>query len=72
MRMLVLALLVLIPLLLCAGLILWPSLAPRMGWCAIALSVLAGGYRDQLLLAAEAGFATRIGESPAGVTASKK
>ena len=56
MRLVVLALLVLLPLMLCTGLILWPELAPKTGWCAIAVAVLAGGYRDQQLLAAEAGF----------------
>jgi hypothetical protein len=71
-RLLVLALLVLIPLLLCAGLILWPSLAPRMGWCAMALAILVGGYSDRQLLASEAGFPIRIGEPPAAVTAPKK
>lgn len=62
-RLSVLAVLVLAPLLVCAGLILWPNLAPKAGWCVIALLVLAGGYKDSRLVAAEAGSATRIGES---------
>lgn len=72
MRLWVLALLVLVPLLLCAGLILWPGLAPRAGWCVIALAVLAGGYCDHQLLTAEAGFPARIGELPVAITTSKK
>jgi hypothetical protein len=67
----VLALLVLVPLLLCAGLMLWPNLAPRTGWCAIALAVLAGGYRDRQLLAIEAGSPTRGGGPPGTVSAPK-
>ena len=59
-------LLVLVPLLLCAGLILWPGLAPKTGWCVIALAVLAGGYRDCQLLATEAGFPTASAELPGG------
>lgn len=64
-RLSVLALLVLVPLLLCAGLILWPGLAPKTGWCVISLAVLAGGYRDRQLLVAEAGFPTG-GDEPRG------
>lgn len=64
MRLSVLSLLVLVPLLLCAGLILWPGLAPKTAWCVIALVVLAGGYRDCQLLAMEAGFPTASGEAP--------
>lgn len=71
-RLAVLALLVLVPLLLCAGLILWPNLAPKTGWCVMALAVLAGGYKDRKLLATEAGFPTGIGESPAVISTSKK
>lgn len=71
-RLAVLVLLVLVPLLLCAGLILWPNLAPKTGWCVIALAVLAGGYKDRKLLATEAGFPTGIGESPAVISTSKK
>lgn len=67
MRLAVLAWLVLVPLLLCAGLMLWPNLAPRTGWWVMALAVLAGGYRDRQLLAAEAGFPTRSGELPGTV-----
>lgn len=55
-RLLVLALLLIFPLLLCVGLILWPNLAPRTCWCLIALSVLAGGYRERQLLTVEAGL----------------
>ena len=54
-RLLVLALLVLLPLLLCFGLVLWPTVAPKTCWCLMVLSVLAGGYLDRLLLMAEAG-----------------
>lgn len=72
MRLAVLALLVLVPLLLCAGLILWPNLAPKTGWCVIALAVLAGGYKDLQLLAAEAGFPAAITDSPAVISTSKK
>lgn len=71
-RLVVLALLVLLPLLLCAGLVLWPDLAPKTGWCAIALAVLAGGYRDQQLLAAEAGFSSSTGKSPIAASAPEK
>lgn len=72
MRLVVLALLVLLPLLLCAALLLWPDLAPKAGWCAIALAVLAGGYRDQQLLAAEAGFPSSASKSPIATPASEK
>lgn len=72
MRLGVLALLVLVPLLFCAGLILWPDLAPKTGWCAIALAVLAGGYMDQRLLAAEAGYPIGVTDSPATVPTSEK
>lgn len=72
MRLLVLVLLVLVPLLLCGGLILWPDLAPKTGWCVIALAVLAGGYRDHQLLAAEAGFSTQVEESRIVNSISKK
>jgi hypothetical protein len=56
-RLLVLALLALVPLLLAAMLFLWPALLPRLGWCLIALSVLAGGMLERQLLLAEAGGA---------------
>jgi hypothetical protein len=72
MRLVVSALLVLVPLLLCAGLILWPNLAPKTGWCVIALAVLAGGYTDRQLLAAEAGFPSTIGQSPAAIPTPEK
>lgn len=72
MRLVVLALLVLFPLLLCAGLILWPDLAPKTGWCAIALAVLVGGYRDHQLLAAEAGLSSRFGASAEATPAPEK
>lgn len=55
MRLLVLALLAGFPLLATLALLLWPLLAPRLGWSVIALSILAGGYLEQQLLAAEAG-----------------
>ena len=63
MRLSVLALLVMAPLVICAGLILWPDLAPKTGWCVIALAVLAGGYWDHELLIAEAGLPLRASES---------
>lgn len=72
MRLAVLALLVLVPLLLCAGLMLWPNLAAGTGWCAVALAVLAGGYRDQQLLATEAGFPSPGGKPVGTVSASEK
>ncbi len=56
-RLLTLALLALAPLLLAAMLFLWPSLLPRLGWCLIALLVLAGGMLERQLLLAEAGGA---------------
>ena len=72
MRLSVLVLLVLVPLLLCAGLMLWPNLAAKTGWCFMALAVLAGGYRDRQLLAAEAGFPAPGGELPGTVSTSEK
>ncbi|MEO8364972.1 MAG: hypothetical protein ABI538_02075 [Pseudoxanthomonas sp.] len=63
-RLSVLALLVLVPLLLCAGLVLWPGLAPKTGWCVIALLVLAGGYGDRQLMAAEAGAPSQDRDPP--------
>ena len=72
MRLSVLVLLVLVPLLLCAGLMLWPNLAAKSGWCFMALAVLAGGYRDRQLLAAEAGFPAPGGELPGTVSAPEK
>lgn len=71
-RLGVLALLALVPLLFCAGLVLWPDLAPKTGWCAIALAVLAGGYLDRQLLAAEAGSPSGVNDSPAAAPASEK
>lgn len=55
MRLLVLALLAGLPLLITFILLLWPQFAPRLGWCAVALSILGGGYLERQLLAAEAG-----------------
>ena len=72
MRLSVLVLLVLAPLLLCAGLMLWPNLAAGTGWCAVALAVLVGGYRDQQLLATEAGFPTPNGKPVGAVSVSEK
>ena len=72
MRLSVLVLLVLVPLLLCAGLMLWPNLAAKTGWCFMALAVLAGGYRDRQLLATEAGFPAPGGELPGTVSAPEK
>ena len=72
MRLSVLAVLVLVPLLLCVGLMLWPNLAPRTGWCVMALAVLAGGYRDRQLLAAEAGSPNPAAESPVTAEIAKK
>lgn len=54
-RVAVLALLAVVPALLIGAMLLWPQLMPRAGWCLIALSVLAGGYLERQLLAAEAG-----------------
>lgn len=71
-RLGVLALLALVPLLFCAGLVLWPDLAPKTGWCAIALAVLAGGYLDRQLLAAEAGSPSGVDDSPVAAPASEK
>ena len=71
MRLSVLALLILVPLLLCAGLVLWPNLAAKTGWCVIALAVLAGGYRDRQLLAAEAGVPARIEPSTTAIPSKK-
>jgi hypothetical protein len=72
MRLVVLTLLVLFPLLLCAGLILWSDLAPKTGWCVIALAVLVGGYRNHQLLVAEAGLPSRIDASPAAIPTPEK
>lgn len=72
MRLSALAWLVLVPLLLCVGLMLWPQLAPRTGWCVIALVVLAGGYRNHHLLVAEAGLQSPDNPSPATVPAPEK
>lgn len=71
-RLLLLALLVLAPLLLCAGLILWPDLAPKTGWCLIAVAVLVGGYGNHQLLAAEAGIPSVSGKSPAALSPTEK
>ena len=71
MRLAVLALLVLVPLLLCAGLMLWPNLAAKTGWCLVALAVLAGGYQDRRLLAVEAGPASATAPSTTTIPAGK-
>ncbi len=55
-RLTVLGLLTLVPLLLAVILFLWPQLAPRLGWCVITASILAGGALERHLLAAEAGL----------------
>ena len=34
--------------------VLWPGFFPRTGWSLAALSILAGGYLERQLLAAEA------------------
>lgn len=53
-RLLVLAVLAVVPLLLACAAFTWPQAAPRLGWWLIAVSVLAGGVLEQVLLAAEA------------------
>ena len=53
-RVAILALLTVIPLLLTLALVLWPGFFPRTGWSLVALSILAGGYLERQLLAAEA------------------
>ncbi|HYM87322.1 MAG TPA: hypothetical protein VET30_11400 [Pseudoxanthomonas sp.] len=55
-RLAVLALLTLLPLVLAMFLFLWPQLAPRLGWCVITASILAGGCLERRLLGAEAGI----------------
>ena len=57
MRLGVLGLLALLPLLLALMLFTWPTLAPRLGWCLIVLSVLGGGVLDRRLQDWEAGRA---------------
>lgn len=53
-RLVVLLLLALLPLILALALFAWPSLAPRLGWCLIAISVLAGGCLERGLQYLEA------------------
>ena len=53
-RVVILALLAVIPALLTLALVLWPGFFPRTGWSLVALSILAGGYLERQLLAAEA------------------
>ena len=53
-RVAILALLAVLPALLALALVLWPGLFPRTGWSLVALSILAGGYLERQLLAAEA------------------
>ena len=53
-RVAILALLAVVPALLALALVLWPGFFPRTGWSLVALSILAGGYLERQLLAAEA------------------
>ena len=53
-RLLVLGVLVLVPLSLACAAFTWPQAAPRLSWWLIAVSVLAGGVLEQMLLTVEA------------------